>query len=36
MHWTDKMLDDMAISLHTKVDEMVDKGFRPVALDVPV
>jgi len=35
MHQTDKMLDDLAISLHTKLDEGVDKGFCLIALDVP-
>ena len=30
------MLDDLAISLQKMPDKMVDKGFCPVALDVPV
>ena len=29
IHQTDKTNDDMATSLHTKLDNQVDKEFRP-------
>ena len=36
IYQAEKMIDDMAISLHHVVDEMVESGFRPLSLDVPV